>query len=301
MSTSPRSARQIIAGAAGLYWRYPLVFPVLAAAVVVPYQVAVLVFTGSGPLTRSSLSGGAVGLLTLIDLVLVSPLVSALHVHAVSVARDGHRPRLVPVARKGLRTLPVVVAASIISGLGIAVGLLALAIPGIILMLRWVVVAQTAAIEHEGWIPALRRSARLSDGSYGHVILFFLFLTLLTSAPVFLVGLGFRGDATTVASFSVGLLLQVIAMSFGALATALLYFDLRVRSETAARAEATGGTGHSMDPRSYTDQTRPKGWYINPSSPGRMVYWGAKDPPDWGTSARTPRRVRRAWEESQDL
>ena len=33
---------------------------------------------------------------------------------------------------------------------GIAAGLLALAIPGIILMLRWVVVAQSAAIEHEG-------------------------------------------------------------------------------------------------------------------------------------------------------
>src|ERR1700710_846938 len=278
MSPSPRSARQLIAGSASLYWRYPLIFPILAAAVVVPYQVAVLVFTGSGPLTRSSLSGGTVGLLTLIDWVLVSPLVSALHVHAVGEARTGHRPRLVPVAQKGLRTLPVVVAASVISGLGIAVGLLALAIPGIILMLRWVVVAQTAAIEHEGWVPALRRSARLSDGHYGHVIVFFLFLTLVTSGPVFLVGLGFEGDATTAVSFSAGLFLQVITMSFSALATALLYFDLRARSETAARAAVTGGTDHSMDPRRYSDQTRPKGWYINPDSPGRMAYWGAKNP-----------------------
>ena len=118
MSTSPRSAHQLIVGAASLYWRYPLIFPVLAAAVVVPYQVAVFALTGSGPLTRSSLSVGVLSLLALIEWVLMGPLVSALHVHAVSEARAGHRPRLVPVARRGLRTLPVVVAASIISGLG---------------------------------------------------------------------------------------------------------------------------------------------------------------------------------------
>lgn len=300
-----RPAHQLIAGTGSLYRRYPLIFPALAGAVVVPYDAVVLGVTGSGALTGSSLSFGVQSLLTLIEWCLIGPLISALHVHAVREAREGNGPRLVAVARQGFRVLPVVVAASIISGLGIAVGLVAFVIPGIILMLRWVVVAQSAAIDHEGWIPALRRSAQLTDGHYGHVFVFVIYLTLITTVPIYLAGLGFEDDPTTVASLLVGLLVQVFSLSFGALATALLYFDLRTRSESmTAQARTTGGDSpradHSLDPRSYSDQTRPKGWYIDPNAPGRMVYWGAGDPPTWGASTRTPRRVRRAWQESQN-
>lgn len=310
VSNPPRSAHQLIADTVRLYRRYPLIFSVLAAAVIIPYDVIVLGATRSGVLTGSSLSFGVLSLLTLIEWCLVGPLISALHVHAVREAREGGRPRLAAVARQGLRVLPVVVAASIISGLGIAAGMVALVIPGVILMLRWVVVAQSAAIDHEGWIPALRRSAQLTDGHYGHVFVFVICITLITTGPVYLVGLGFEDDHTTVASFLVGLLVQVFALSFGALATALLYFDLHARTELAVatmRTAEPGRTGddllptnHSLDPRSYSDETRPKGWYIDPISPHRMVYWGATEPPDWGATTRTPRKVRRAWEERRD-
>lgn len=309
-ASSPRSTHQLIADTVRLYRRYPLIFPVLAAAVIVPYDAIVLGATGTGVLTGSSLSFGVQSFLTLIDWCLISPLISALHVHAVREAQEGDRPRLVAVARQGIRVLPVVVAASIISGLGIFVGFLALVIPGIILMLRWMVVAQSAAIDHEGWIPALRRSAQLTDGHYGHVFVFVIYVGVITAGPLYLVGLGFGDDTTTAASFFVGLLVQVFSLSFGALATALLYFDLRTRDESATARARVGGLGlpdgdlpptdHSLDPRNYSDQTRPKGWYVDPRSPRRMVYWGATEPPDWGATARTPRKVRRAWEESQD-
>jgi len=303
--SSPRSAHQLIADTVGLYRRYPLIFPVLAAAVVVPYDAIVLGVTGSGALTESSLSAGVGFLLTLIEWCLVGPLISALHVHAVREAREGGSPRLAPVARQGLRVLPVVAAASIISGLGIFAGFLALFIPGVILSLRWMVVAQSAAIDHEGWIPALRRSAELTDERYGHIFIFAIYVGLITMVPIFLGSLGFEDDPTTAVSFLVGLVVQIFSLSFGALATALLYFDLRARSEPAAGQSAvTGGdsprTEHSLDPRDYSDQARPKGWYVDPNSPGRMAYWGAGDPPDWGATTRTPRKVRRAWQESQD-
>lgn len=228
-TSSPRSAHQLIVDAVSLYRRYPVIFPVLAAAVIVPYDAIVLGLTGTGVLTGSSLSFGVQSLLTLIDWCLISPLISALHVHAVCEAREGNRPRLVAVARQGLRVLPVVVAASIISGLGIAAGMVALVIPGIILWLRWMVVAQAAAIDHKGWMPALNRSAQLTDGRYGHIFVFVIYLSLVTAVPTFLVGLGFENDTTTAASFLVGLLIQVFSLSFGALATALLYFDLLTR------------------------------------------------------------------------
>jgi hypothetical protein len=299
-NSTPRSAHQLVTGAFGLYRRYPLLFLALAAGVVVPYEAIVLAATGTGPFAQSSLSFGVGFLLTLTEWVLIGPLISALHVHAVGETRDGREPRLAPVARQGLRVLPVVAAASIISGLGIALGFVALIVPGVLLTLRWFVVAQAAAIEHEGWLPALRRSGRLTEGHYGHIFVFAVYIGLIVVVPTLLIGFGFGHHSTTVASFAVGLIVQVITRSFGALATALLYFDLRARREYSMAqglAEDPPQISHPLDPRKYSDQDRPKGWYIDPRSPNRMRYWGVGDPPGWEGTTRTPRRIRRAWKE----
>jgi hypothetical protein len=298
----PQSAHQLVIGTFRLYRRYPLLFLVLAAGVIVPYELIVLAVTGSGPLGQGSLSPGADALVTLADWTLVTPLISALHVHAVGEAREGGTPRLAPIARQGLKVLPVVAAASVVSSLGITVGFVALIVPGIFLLLRWFVVAQAAAIEHEGWLPALRRSGELTDDRYGHIFVFAVYLGLIVSLPVFLIGLGL-GDDSSGAALVARLLVQVVAWSFGALATALLYYDLRVRREYAL-ASGLPGTGppptsHSWDPRNYSSQDRPKGWYVDPRSPNRMRYWDAADPPDWSiATARTPRKIRRAWKEA---
>ncbi len=302
---TPLSAYQLVARAFGVYRRYPLLFLVLAAGVVVPYELIVLVTTGTGPLSRSSIGLETGFLLFLFEWALVGPLVSALHVHAVGELREGGSPRLVPIAKRGLAVLPVVIAASIIAGLGIGLGLLAFVIPGIVLMLRWYVVAQTAAIEHEGWLPALHRGAQLTDGHYGHVFVFAVYTTVIVSVPSLLAGLGFDGESTTAVSFLTGVIVQIVALSFAALATALLYYDLRARREAssarslAGRSSVTSDgsprTNHSLDPRKYTDEERPKGWYVDPSSPDRMRYWGVGDPPGWGGDTRTPRKIKRAW------
>jgi hypothetical protein len=204
--------------------------------VIVPYEAIVLAATGTGPFARGSLSFGVSSLLTLIELALIGPLVSALHVHAVSDVSEGREPRLAPVARRGLQVLPVVAAAEIIAWFGILLGFLVLIVPGIILSLRWYVVAQAAAIEHDGWLPALRRSRQLTAGHYRHLIVFAIYVILITSVPTLLVGFTFGHETTTVASFLVGVALQVVTWSLSALAAALMYFDLRVRlAATAAQ------------------------------------------------------------------
>lgn len=229
----PRSASELVGATFDLYRRYPVLFFVLASAVVVPYEVLILVFTGTGPFERGNLSFGVSQLLFLIGLTVIGPLVSALHVHAVKAVSEGEEPRLAPIAREGLRVLPVVVAATIMSWLGIGIGLLLLIVPGVILLLRWYVVAQAAAIEDEGWIPALRRSRALTAGNYGHVIAVAILLGLIGGVPTILVGLAFGHGTTTAASFLVGTLLNVLTMSFTALGTGLLYFDLVARLEAA--------------------------------------------------------------------
>jgi hypothetical protein len=305
MTPSPRPARQLVIDAIALYRRFPLLFLTLAAGVIVPFQAIVLVATGTGPLGRSALSLGTSLLLTLIEWVVIAPLVSALHVHAVREVREGREPRLLAVAGQGLRVLPVVMAAAIISGLGVALGFLAFLVPGLFLLLRWYVVAQTAAIERQGWLPALRRSGELTKGHYGHVFAFTIYVGLIGVVPTFLAGLAFEQDSTNAASFLVGVAVGVCVSSFGALAAALLYFDLRALLEPRAQQTTSMDSGlpgddrrqpnHALDPRMYSDQTRPSGWYVNPDSPGRMHYWESGGSAGWKGSTRTPRAIRKSW------
>lgn len=227
--------------------------------------------------------------------------------HAVREAREGGEPKLAPIARQGLKVLPVVAAVSIASWLGIAVGFIALIIPGVILMLRWFVVAQAAAIDDDGWLTALRRGADLTEGRYGHVFVFGLYVGVIATVPLLLVGLAFDEGSTDAVSFVVAVLVTVASYSFSALATALLYFDLRARLEAVAvprqgERDSPGGEGSpaagqvSMDPGDHAAEDRPKGWYVDPGNPARMRYWEG-DPPRWGTATtRTPRKIREAWE-----
>jgi hypothetical protein len=291
-----------------LYRRYPLLFLILASAVIVPYEVILLITTGNGPFEQSSLSGGVSLLLAVIEIALIGPLISALHVHAVATAHEGGDPQIATVAWQGLRALPVVAAASIMSWGGITLGFVALIVPGLILLLRWFVVAQAAAIEQQGWSPALRRSANLTEGHYGYVILLFVYLVVLTAAPALLIELGFGDGSTTVVSFAVGVVVQIFVWSFGALITALSYFELRARYEGAhahgpAEDTASGHAATSPSPEArnswdlhdYTEVDRPKGWYVDPGDPSRMRYWNAGDPPRWEGQAKTPARIRQAW------
>jgi hypothetical protein len=226
----PRSVAEIIAEALEIYQRYPLLFIVLALGVVAPYELAVLAATDLGPLAGGSHASPGVSLLLfLLDYALVGPLVSALHIHGVMLIGQGVRPSLAQVAVRGLRVLAVVVAAVIAAGMGIGLGLIALIIPGILLALRWSVVAQVAAVEHEGWLPSLRRSGELTRGHYWHVFWLLLIIGLLTSG----VGIAAQaidiGSSEGVASVALGIVLRTLTLSFSALALAILYFDLRAR------------------------------------------------------------------------
>jgi hypothetical protein len=247
-------------------------------------------------------------LLLAIESFLINPVVSALLVHAVDDAREGRDPTIGSVARRGLITLPVVVAAAIISSLGIAAGFFLLIVPGVILSLRWAVVAQSAALDHESWIDALRRSAQLTDKNYLHIFGVLLLVGVIGGGASYLVGLGFDSETTTAASFIVGTIVAVFVRSFTALASALLYFDLKARlkqAPAARQAEREPHTssghvvppaGHPLDPASWSDEERPAGWYIDPDEPNWMRYWPAGYQPQWSTRrTRTPNKTFEEW------
>jgi hypothetical protein len=233
----PRSTRQILATTVSLYRWYPALFAVLAVAVIAPYDLVVLAVTGYGPLRHSGESVGTYWLLHLLTPVLITPLISALHVHAVLAIGEGRRPRLGAVALRGLQVLPVVAAADVMSSIGIALGYLALIVPGILLGLRWAVTAQAAALEGESWLDALRSSRRLTATHYSHVF----GLVLLCGIAAEALRLGVRalplGSSSGAGSVTVGIATDTVIASFVALTLALLYFDLRARPRAAEQAK----------------------------------------------------------------
>jgi TRAP-type C4-dicarboxylate transport system permease large subunit len=139
--------------------------------------------------------------------------------------------------------LPEVVAAVIAAGLGIGLGFLALILPGILLALRWSVVAQVAAVDRGGWLPALRRSGELTRGNYWHILGLLVLAGLLAGGLTLAAAALPLGSTSGAASVALGILARTITASFTALALALLYFDLRARS-----AGITVGPGPGEQP-----------------------------------------------------
>ena len=196
--------------------------------VVVPYELAVLALTHLPPLGARHESPGTAVTLGLLDVALISPMVSALYVSAVMTAGASERPRLANVAARGLTALPVVVAAQIIAAIGIAAGLFAFILPGIVLAVRWAVVAQVAAIERTDWMGALRRSLVLTRGNSLHVFMVIFFAAAVDLALA-AAGSAVTESTTRAKDVVLGIAVVTVARSFAALTTAVLYFDLVAR------------------------------------------------------------------------
>jgi hypothetical protein len=217
----------VLSTALTLYLRHPILFLSLALAVVGPYDLIVLATTNAAPLGQQSVSLSTVLILALVDFALVGPLISALQMQALEQIGRREEPNLPDVIARSVRVLPVVAAAEIVAGLGIFVGLI-LIVPGIVLALRWAVVAQVAAVEGTDWPGALRRSAQLTARSYLRIfaLLFIVYLINLLLGNLAAQAAGTGHDAAQVA---LGIAVGTITRSFQALVVAVLYYDLRAR------------------------------------------------------------------------
>jgi hypothetical protein len=233
--SQPRSVAGILITALRLFVRYPLLFLALAVVVVVPYDLLILAVTGASPLGQGNTSTSTAFLLALLDFALVGPLVSALQVHAVLDIGEGERPKLLELLGRGLRVLPVVAAAEIIAYIGIGIGLVLLIIPGIILALRFGVVAQVAAVERTDWPGALRRSGQLVAGNYLRVFGLLFVVAVVNLLLVDLVA-QLAGRNVTTLQVVLGIVIGVLTRTFQAIATAVLYFDLRAREAALTRS-----------------------------------------------------------------
>jgi hypothetical protein len=228
-----KSAAEVIGDALRCYAGYPALFAALTLAVVVPYAAIVLLIERAGLLGVTRHGATAAIIVILLNVLIVGPLISALHVNAVVEIGEGRKPGLSQVFARGVRVLPVVAAAEIVAGIATAIGFLALVVPGLILLARWAVVAQAAAIERVDWHTALNRSAELTRGAYLHVLGVLISVGLIDTV-IENVGTAVAGSGASALQVAVGIVVETVTLSFAALTSAMLYYDLLARRSSPA-------------------------------------------------------------------
>ena len=185
---------------------------------------------------------------------LLAPILRGAVVRVVAGIYLGERTTASQSLQFALTKFAPLLVALILSGLLIALGFIALIVPGIILWIRYQFVVPAVVVEGAGGTAALGRSWRLSKGrSWPIFATLFLagLITAVISAILAIPGLilAANGGATTTgwiirAVFSS--IAQVITTPFVSTVGVLLYFDARIRKEAfdlAVMAREVGSVG----------------------------------------------------------
>lgn len=196
------------------------------APVLMPAAAVVFVITGVLSAVLLNAGAGAVLLSELLSLVAIT-LFTGMIVELVADVQDGRRDSSPGQLLKAVA--PVfgqLIGVAILAGVGILIGFVLLIVPGLILLTVWSVVAPVVVLERIGGFQALRRSRELVRGDAWQVFGVIVVLDVMVTIVALLI----EGGAAA-ASSGVGLVVSVIVgvltAPIPALASAVLYFDLR--------------------------------------------------------------------------
>lgn len=160
--------------------------------------------------------------------VIAATLYQGMVVSLVRDVQDGRRDS--SVGQLVEETWPVVlplIGAGILAGIGIAVGLVLIVIPGLILLTIWSVIAPVIVVERSGAIDAFGRSRAVVKGNgwqvFGVILVVFL-ITTIVSIVLGLIGASISDTFAMRALFS--LIASTLTAPIAALAASVIYFNL---------------------------------------------------------------------------
>lgn len=181
--------------------------------------------------------------------VIAATLYQGMVVSLVRDVQDGRRDS--SVGQLVEETWPVVlplIGAGILAGIGIAVGLVLIVIPGLILLTIWSVIAPVIVVERSGAIDAFGRSRAVVKGNgwqvFGVILVVFL-ITTIVSIILGLIGAGISDTFAMRALFS--LIASTLTAPIAALAASTIYFNL-IALQGAAPAASDPATDAPLPP-----------------------------------------------------
>ncbi|WP_428263362.1 hypothetical protein [Haliangium sp.] len=205
-------------------------FILLTALVYTPFiALSVIIYgvdrAGAEPGALALLAAGPVMLMIVLNLLATGALMYGVirHLH-------GQRVTLGACLNVGIQRLMAVLGVGLLVGLCVLGGVFLFIVPGIIMSLMLYVAVPVAVIEQPGVSAALRRSAELTRGHKGSIFAVVLLVALINFGANMVIG-----GVQAVAPEALGLLLDlgssVFFGAFGAVVTAVVYFDLRVMQD----------------------------------------------------------------------
>jgi hypothetical protein len=232
----PRDLSEIFRDALRVYFRHLGAFVAISAVVVVPVQ---LIVSGVGleQLTAGYDDSPSVAELVIpgmVSFLVITPLITAICIQALHSLARGDPPSPRQAIVEGFEAFTPIFFAIVLVAAGVAVGLVALLLPGIYLLIRWYLVPQAVVIERTRGPAALTRSGELTRGRWWRTFLIVALANIAALVP----GLVIASPLTAVAESTdralwtlVGTTVtEIISAPFLALVSTLVYYDLRARS-----------------------------------------------------------------------
>jgi hypothetical protein len=226
---SPRTLGELVTLTFDLFGRHLAVFLSLTLAVVAPIVLVVDGVWGGylaeggdvDPPTAAAAASLALGVLV------IPPLVTALHVVVVQALARGEEPTVGGALRSAAtRLIPAVAVYTLV----VAAGLVALVVPGVWLAVRFYFCAQAAVVDGLGPADALRRSAQVVQTRWWRTFGYLLAFGLVVGA-FGAVGGALAHEIDNGALFTIAwILVQTLTLSLSAIFGTLLFFDSRART-----------------------------------------------------------------------
>jgi hypothetical protein len=155
---------------------------------------------------------------------------------------NGRRSTIAESLGVGLRAFLPLIAIGILLAIAIVIGLILLVVPGVIMMVTWIVATPSYIAERRGIAEAFGRSAELTDGSrwpiFGLVVIYWVVFICAGALLAGVVGgvTGFWGDdtGTMIRQVVLNPLLSGVTGLIGCTGAAVIYVELRRLREGAS-------------------------------------------------------------------
>jgi len=231
----PRDVGGLFGDSLRVFISHAWLFILLSAAVVIPVEIIVEgigleMLTSSydeSPPLAESIAPSVVGFLV------VTPIITAISIYALQSIAEGQRPSAGQVFVAGFEAFTPLFGAVLLAAIGIALGFVALFLPGVYLLIRWYFVPQAVVIEGARGPAALTRSSEIVQGSWWRTLGLVVLANVAVAIPALLLLAPFNAIAASTDQAVWALVGTILATSvttpFVALYSTFLYYDLLAR------------------------------------------------------------------------